>query len=67
MKARVELWDTSESCVEAVRQTLGQLPGGNSLLIEEGGNWYVVGSEFSVWAAEHQGYVKRVLSREDGR
>ena len=60
MKVRVELLSTEPSAVAAVRSTIETLPMGGQLL-EECGEFYIVGPHFVVWAAQRQGYVKKVL------
>jgi hypothetical protein len=61
VKVQVDLWSDDPQAVESVRSTLQQLPPGNSLLIEEDGKFYLIGSDFTVWACERQGYVKKVI------
>lgn len=59
----VELWNTEPQAVEAVRRTMQALkPGGD--LIEKDGRFFVP-SGFPAWAAERQGYVKRLVPTED--
>lgn len=55
----VELHSTEPSAVEATRETLESLPGGVRFL-EEDGRYYVTAG-FGAFAAERQGYVRRVL------
>ncbi len=60
MKVRCELRNTEPSAVEATRSTLA-MPPLSATLIQEGDAFFIDGSDFAVWAAEHQGYVKKVL------
>lgn len=54
----VELHSTEPSAVEATRATMRALPGGD--LIERDGRFFVPAG-FPAWAAERQGYVKRIV------
>jgi hypothetical protein len=60
MEFEVELWSNEESAVKAVRATLEQAPI-NAKLEERDGRFFVIGSDFTRFACEQQGYVKRVL------
>lgn len=60
MKVKVQLHSVDPSAVEAVRKTISMLPGGGSL-VEDEGAFYLDGSDFLIWACEQQGYVKAVL------
>jgi hypothetical protein len=44
----------------AVRATLAQAPL-SAALEQEGDRFYLVGSDFAIWAAPRQGYVKRLI------
>lgn len=57
-EAEVELHSTDPSAVQATRQTIEALPGGS--LTERDGHFYIPRG-FVLWAAERQGYVKRIL------
>lgn len=54
----VELLSTDPSAVAAVRQTMQGLKGGD--LLERDGRFFVPAG-FPAWAAERQGYVKRLM------
>jgi hypothetical protein len=54
----VEVWSTEQSAVDAVRSTMRSLPGGD--LVERDGRFFVPDG-FPSWAAERQGYVKRLV------
>jgi len=59
----VELQNTAPTCVDAARNTIRMIGGE---LIERDGRYFLVGKEkptkFVVWAAVHQGYVKREIT-----
>ena len=57
MKHEVELHSMEESGVAATRATLKMI--GGELTVEDG-KAYVEGPDFVFWAAERQGYVRRV-------
>jgi len=54
--------DVSGMEVEAVRKTIEALPPGGSTLVERDGEYWITGGdvEFACWAAEKQGYVRKV-------
>ena len=61
MRIEVELWSTAPEALESVRRKLMDLPGDPHYLEEEDGRWFLVGSSFTLFACEHQGYVKRIM------
>lgn len=62
MRFEVELWSPDPAGAAAVRATVALAPL-SAELVEEGGRFFLVGSDFAAWAAEKQGYVKRVVAR----
>jgi len=58
--ARVELHSEEPSAFDATRSVVNQL--GGTLYRAEDGSYWIDGSDYVIWAAERQGYVKSVLS-----